>query len=211
MMFWLTGMIVFGGAAVVYRIADDHGHNGVVWSLVAIVSTSLGTWSGSTLIIESFDAPDSLIVAIAAGLPIAIQAVIGVLAVYVPPVSMLLTESSTCSMQWVDTRDLDDTGCALTIAPAGLAITGAGATVIPYSAIIAVGRDGECLTLRWTDESGAETERLLVPRGLRERRLRIRAVDRLTTTVREVIAAATPASDGGRRGGGVPAARVVNH
>lgn len=177
----LAGLLIFGGAAVVYGIAEDRGHRRTLWALFSLAASSAGCWTAWLWLRHAVETGSTDLGLSGVWLlfsPIVGHVVVvGLMSVTAPPA--VSARGRRWRAAWLGLPDRDtDNACTLelvgddvvAIRPRG-PVPGAE---VRFRDLLEARADGECLRLRWRD-GAVERTALLAPeprQRARERRVR---------------------------------------
>ncbi len=160
----IAGLLIFGGGAIVYGLAEDRGHHGWIWALFGLVASSAGCWTAWLWLRRAVETGLTdlglsgiwLLLAPIAGHGV----VLALMSVTSPPA--VVVRGRRWQAAWLGLADRDvDNDCVLElVGDDAVAIRPRGpvpAAEVPLRDLLEVRADGECVRLRWRGAAGEQT------------------------------------------------------
>ncbi len=189
-MFGLVGLgiVVFASAGFVFHMAEQRGHNGVLWAILSVLFTVLAMIVTSIIVVgsdTSWSGP-ALFVKVIALVVVPMVVPLGLVSLSARiPAGSATTHKSAWSLSLLGERDSSG-ACVLRLLNDGLVIEREHAQrqVLSFEQIHEVAGDGECLRVMWTEDVD-ERPLLFIPPSdkYRTREIRVRFVNAIAERI----------------------------
>jgi hypothetical protein len=182
-------LVVFGGAAVVIKVAEDRGRNGPLWGAAAMVLAGVAGWQAWELMRSRLMAGDELGVGTAFSIllaPVGVHVALATLAIKLPAPAGR-TRARSWPMMWMESESPDaDVRCVLRMADDALLVEScseAPSLELAYGKLSSARCDGECLRIHWLDGETEHSILLLLSDGPRTREGRVRLLETIARRI----------------------------